>query len=67
VSRYAKDWERIQSFSAKEADAFATALSPLIQPSIIYDAAATDAARKQAAEKIKPITISLKTQSEDRR
>jgi membrane-associated HD superfamily phosphohydrolase len=51
---------RIQSFSGKEADAFATALSPLIQPSIIYDAAATDAARRQAAEKIKPVTISLK-------
>jgi membrane-associated HD superfamily phosphohydrolase len=29
---------RIQSFSEKEADAFATALSPMIQPSIIYDA-----------------------------
>ena len=51
---------RIQSFSDKEADAFAAALSPYIQPSIIYDAAATDAARKQAAEKIKPVTISLK-------
>ena len=51
---------RIQSFSEKEADAFASALSPLIQPSIIYDAAATDAARRQAAEKVKPVTISLK-------
>ena len=51
---------RIQSFSEKEADTFAAALSPLIQPSIIYDGVATDIKKKEVAEKIEPVTISLK-------
>ncbi len=51
---------RIQSFSDKEADAFAAALSPLIQPSIIYDGVATDIKKKEVGEKIEPVTISLK-------
>ncbi len=51
---------RIQSLSDKEADAFAGALSPLIQPSIIYDASATDAARRGIAGSVQPVTISLK-------
>lgn len=51
---------RIQSFTAKEADAFAAALSPLIQPSIIYDGVATEIKKKEVAEKIEPVTISLK-------
>lgn len=51
---------RIQSLSDKEADAFAGALSPMIQPSIIYDASATDAARRDIAGSVQPVTISLK-------
>lgn len=51
---------RIQSFSVKEADAFAVALSPFIQPSIIYDAAATENQKKEAAASVQPVTISLK-------
>ena len=51
---------QLQSLSDKESDAFATALAPMIQPSIIYDAAATDNARKEVAESVQPITISLK-------
>jgi putative nucleotidyltransferase with HDIG domain len=51
---------RIQSFTDKETDAFAAALSPLIQPSIIYDGVATEIKKKEVAEKIEPVTISLK-------
>jgi len=50
----------VPSFSNAEADAFAAAISPLIQPSIIYDAAATDSARRTVAESVEPLTISLK-------
>ena len=51
---------QLQSLSDKEANAFAEALSPMIQPSIIYDAAATENAKKQVADSVQPITISLK-------
>lgn len=51
---------RIQSFSIAEADAFAAALSPLIQPSVIYDAAATETERREAAASVEPVSISLK-------
>ncbi|MEP7148122.1 MAG: HDIG domain-containing metalloprotein [Acidobacteriota bacterium] len=51
---------QLQSVSAKESDAFAAALSPMIQPSIIYDAAATENARKEVAAGVLPISISLK-------
>ena len=51
---------QLQSFSDKEADAFAGALSPMIQPSIIYDAVATENAKREVANSVQPITISLK-------
>ncbi len=51
---------QIRSLSEREAVAFNTALSPLIQPSIVYDAAATENARKIVAESVQPITIALK-------
>ena len=51
---------RIQSFSDKEADAWAAALSPMIQPSILYDASATEYEKKEAAASVQPVTISLK-------
>src|SRR5687768_14719158 len=51
---------RIQSFSDREADAFAAALAPMIQPSIIYDAAATQSAKQEVADSVQPVTISLK-------
>ena len=51
---------QLQSLNDKESDGFATALAPMIQPSIIYDAAATDNARREVAESVQPITISLK-------
>lgn len=50
----------IRSFSPKEIEAFSAALSPLIQPSIIYDASATENARRTVAESVQPVTISLK-------
>jgi putative nucleotidyltransferase with HDIG domain len=51
---------RIQSLSPREVEAFAGALSPMIQPSIIYDGAATENARRGMAEDVQPVTISLK-------
>ncbi len=51
---------QIRSMSAKETAAFNTALAPLIQPSIIYDQAATENARKVVAESVEPFAISLK-------
>ena len=51
---------QIRSFSEKEASAFNASLAPLIQPSIIYDAAATENGRTLAAESVQPITIALK-------
>ncbi len=51
---------QLQSLSDKESDAFAAALSPMIQPSIIFDAAATENARKEVADSVQPVTISLK-------
>jgi cyclic-di-AMP phosphodiesterase PgpH len=50
----------IRSFSPTEVEAFAAAVSPLVQPSIIYDAAATQNARRAVAEQVQPVTISLK-------
>ncbi len=50
----------IRSLSPKEIEAFNAALSPLIQPSIIYDSAATENARKMVAEGVQPVAISLK-------
>ena len=58
--KLADDLRSIPSFSPAEAAAFAAFLSPLIQPSIMYDAAATDAARNSVAATVEPITISLK-------
>ena len=55
-----EDLGRIQSLSTREADGFAAALAPLIQPSIIYDAAATESQRKEAAANVQAETISLK-------
>ncbi|HEV8593220.1 MAG TPA: HDIG domain-containing protein, partial [Pyrinomonadaceae bacterium] len=51
---------RINSLSKKEADGFANALGQFIKPSIIYDAAATENAKKEASARVEPITISLK-------
>jgi len=52
--------EQINSLSQKEADAFFTALAPLIQPSVVYDGAATENARQAIAAGVQPITVSLK-------
>ena len=51
---------RIQSLSAKEVEMFAAAISPMIQPSIIYDAVATENAKREVASSVEPVTISLK-------
>lgn len=51
---------QIVSLSAKEAEAFDHALSPLIQPSIIYDSSATESLRQAAVQGVEPRTIALK-------
>lgn len=50
----------IRSFSPKEIEAFNAALSPLIQPSLIYDSPATENQRRIAAQDVPPVAISLK-------
>jgi cyclic-di-AMP phosphodiesterase PgpH len=50
----------IRTFSAGEVEAFHAALSPLIEPSVIFDSVATEAARNEAARGVQPTTISLK-------
>ena len=58
--RLAQQLGGIRSFSPKEVESFNAALSPLIQPSIIYDSAATENSRRLVAEGVQPVTISLK-------
>ena len=55
-----RDLRAMPSLSPAEAENFAGYLSPLIQPSVIYDAAATDASRNTVAATVEPVTISLK-------
>lgn len=52
--------KQIKSLSPKEVEAFYDALAPLIQPSVIFDSAATESARSQAAANIQPVVVSLK-------
>jgi len=59
-AKLAEDVGAIPSFSPSEAGAFTPFLSPLVQPSVIYDAAATESARTSVAQTVEPITISLK-------
>ena len=54
------DVQAIPSLSTVEAEAFTAFLSPLVQPSIVYDAAATDSSRTSLAQTVEPVTISLK-------
>lgn len=52
--------KQIKTFSQKEIEALYNTLSPLIEPSVIYDSVATEAAREEVARNVKPVTISLK-------
>lgn len=54
------DLNAIPSFSDAEAQAFVANLQSLILPSIIYDAAATESAKKRVAETVVPVNITLK-------
>ena len=58
--KLARDLRAIPSLSPSEAENFSAYLSSLIQPSVIYDAAATDASRNTVAATVEPVTISLK-------
>ena len=52
--------KQIRSLSEKEIEAFNAALAPLIQPSVVFDAAATENARGSLEKTVVPVTISLK-------
>ncbi len=52
--------KQIRSFSESESEALFAATSPLIQPSVIYDAAATETAKRSIAENVPPVSVSLK-------
>ena len=51
---------QIGSITNREAEALYAALAPLIQPSVIYDAAATENARNAVADSVVPVAVSLK-------
>ena len=51
---------QISSLSPAEIEAFYAAASPLIQPNIVFDSAATGSSRQTAAESVQPKIISLK-------
>jgi putative nucleotidyltransferase with HDIG domain len=51
---------RIRSLSEAEVEAFNAALAPLIQPSVVFDSAATENARQSIEKTVMPVTISLK-------
>ncbi|HEV7700935.1 MAG TPA: HDIG domain-containing protein [Pyrinomonadaceae bacterium] len=50
----------IKSLSTKEIDAFYTAASILVEPSLAYDSVATETARQTASDSTQPQTITLK-------
>ena len=52
--------KQIRSLSEREVEAFNAALAPLIQPSVVFDAAATENARGSIEKTVLPVTISLK-------
>lgn len=58
--RFRQRLSNIRSLSPKEVEAIHSAVSPLIEPSVIYDSVATEAARDEAARGVQPKTISLK-------
>lgn len=59
-NKLAADVRSVPSFSDAEAEGFVSILTALVQPSIIYDAAATESSRRRIAETIEPIAITLK-------
>jgi cyclic-di-AMP phosphodiesterase PgpH len=52
--------KEIKSLSPKEIDALNSKLSPLIQPSVIFDSSATNRDRETAVANTQPVVISLK-------
>ena len=55
-----EDLRGIRSLSEREVEAFNAALAPLVQPSIVYDGAATEKAREAVARDVQPVTVALK-------
>ncbi|MDQ2746339.1 MAG: HDIG domain-containing protein [Acidobacteriota bacterium] len=52
--------QKIRSLSDKEVEAFYAALAPLIQPSVVFDGAATENARQSIEKSVPSVTVSLK-------
>ena len=52
--------QKIRSLSEKEVGAFNAALTPLIQPSVVFDSAATENAREAIEKNFPPVMVSLK-------
>lgn len=52
--------KQIRSLSEREVEAFNAALAPLIQPSVVFDSAATESARQVIEKTVSPVTVSLK-------
>ncbi len=52
--------QKIISLSPAEVEAFNSALAPLIQPSVVFDGAATENDRQAVEKNVAPVTVSLK-------
>ena len=58
--RFREGLDQVPSFTEKEVEALFQAVSPLIQPSVIYDGAATENERRTTSDTVTPVAISLK-------
>lgn len=58
--KFREGLDQVPSFTDKEVEALFTAVSPFIQPSVVYDAAATESARRLVSESVPQVAISLK-------
>lgn len=59
-ARLRQGLDQIKSLSENETAAFESALAPLVQPSVIFDGAATEASKSEAAAAIQPVNVTLK-------
>jgi cyclic-di-AMP phosphodiesterase PgpH len=59
-ARLREDIRQVRSLSEAEAAAFESALAPLVQPSVTYDASATENARRILAQGVQTVAVTLK-------
>jgi cyclic-di-AMP phosphodiesterase PgpH len=58
--RFREGLDQVPSFSDREVEALFAAVSPFIQPSVIYDGAATENAKRLVSETVPAVAVQLK-------